>query len=389
MKIEKYKLKNGENRYRFQIALPRDEMTGKRRTTRRSGFKTREQAKIALSRIQSKIERDGSLEPKKSYRDIRTFGDVYREWLVIYKEKVKPTTYYDKTRKVKQLLLPTFENLDIAKIKAPMMQSFIIDLSKKYKEFHSITTAMRAVFKYAYKMNYIDHNEFDKVEIPKEKRNTHRIDEDVLTVEELKNYLRRIHDNYSFENYAYFTLLARTGMRRSEALALSWSDLKGDKLHIHRTVSTDYNGRGIISETTKTKSADRVIILDKKTLSILNEQHLLLNNYLTSHHFKNKHDLMFLSFAKGKPTQHVSSWPYGTLRRLQKKFPTLKKIDVHAFRHTYATLSLEAGMDLRDLQHQLGHSSYNTTLKYYSKYTKNQKQKAAQKMADFFDANNV
>ena len=94
---------------------------------------------------------------------------------------------------------------------------------------------------------------------------------------------------------------------------------------------------------------------------------------------------MFLSFAKGKPQAHVSSWPYGTLRRLQAKFPQLPKIDVHAFRHTYATLALKSGMSLLDLQHQLGHSSYNTTLKYYAKYTNDQKEKAAEKMSDFFD----
>ena len=385
MKPEKYKLKSGETRWRFQIALPRDPLTGKRRTTRRSGFRTREQANIALTRLKSQLDRDQKVSPVKTYQGIKTFKDAYDEWLVIYKTTVKPTTYFDLTKKTARLLLPEFGDKDISKIEATYIQKYLVELSQKYKEFHAISTVLRRVFKYAYKMGYTTHDEFVKVDVPKEQRSNHKLDDDLLTEDQLKTYLNFIHNEYSFENYVYFTLLARTGMRRSEALALSWKDLKGNRLHIHQTLSTGYRGETIISETTKTKGSDRVIILDKKTLSLLNQHHLALNGKLATRHAKNKDDLMFLSFSKGKPQAHVSSWPYGTLRRLQAKFPQLPKVDVHAFRHTYATLALKSGMSLLDLQHQLGHSSYNTTLRYYAKYTNDQKEKAAEKMSDFFD----
>ena len=372
MKPEKYKLKSGETRWRFQIALPRDPLTGKRRTTRRSGFRTREQANIALTRLKSQLDREQKVSPVKTYQGIKTFKDAYDEWLVIYKTTVKPTTYFDLTKKTARLLLPEFGDKDISKIEATYIQKYLVDLSQKYKEFHAISTVLRRVFKYAYKMGYTTHDEFVKVDVPKEQRSNHKLDDDLLTEDQLKTYLNFIHNEYSFENYVYFTLLARTGMRRSEALALSWKDLKGNRLHIHQTLSTGYRGETIISETTKTKGSDRVIILDKKTLSLLNQHHLALNGKLAKRHEKNKDDLMFLSFSKGKPQAHVSSWPYGTLRRLQAKFPQLPKVDVHAFRHTYATLALKSGMSLLDLQHQLGHSSYNTTLRYYAKYTNDQ-----------------
>lgn len=385
MKPEKYKLKNGETRWRFQIVLPRDPLTGKRRTTRRSGFRTREQANVALTRLKSQLDREQKVSPAKTYQGIKTFKTVYEEWLVIYKTTVKPTTYFDLTKKAERHLLPQFGDKDISKIEAKYIQKYLVDLSQKYKEFHAISTVLRRVFKYSYKMGYTDHDEFVKVDIPRERRSNHKLDDDLLTEEQLKTYLNFIHNEYSFENYVYFTLLARTGMRRSEALALSWKDLKGNRLHIHRTLSTGYKGEAIISETTKTKGSDRVIILDEKTLSLLNQHHLSLNSKLAKRHEKNKDDLMFLSFSKGKPQAHVSSWPYGTIRRLQAKFPQLPKIDVHAFRHTFATLALKSGMSLLDLQHQLGHSSYNTTLRYYAKYTDDQKEKAANKMSDFFD----
>lgn len=385
-KIEKYTIKRtAETRYRFQINLPRDPYTGKRRTTRRSGFRTKEQAKLALTRLESQLARTGEIEAHKKYKDIKTFKDVYDEWLTLYKETVKPTTYVDLVKKTRNHLIPAFGDYDITKIEAAKMQKYFIDLSHKYDEFHAVSTCMRRVFKYAYKMGYTNHDEFAKVDIPRERRSNHKLNTDVLTEEQLKMYLNFIHNEYSFENYVYFTLIAKTGMRRSEALALSWDDLKGNKLHIHRTLSLDYNSHTIVSNTPKTKGSDRVIILDNKTLLLLNQHHISLNSKLASRHEKNKDNLMFLSFAKGRAQPHVSSWPYGTLRRLQAKYPQLKRIDVHAFRHTYATLALQHGMSLLDLQHQLGHSNYNTTLKYYAKYTNDQKEKAAQHMSDYFD----
>lgn len=115
MKPKKYKLKSGETRWRFQIALPRDPMTGKRRTTRRSGFRTREQANIALTRLKSQLDREQKVSPAATYQGIKTFKNVYEEWLVIYKTTVKPTTYFDLTKKVERQLLPKFEDKDISK----------------------------------------------------------------------------------------------------------------------------------------------------------------------------------------------------------------------------------------------------------------------------------
>ena len=126
MKPEKYKLKNGETRWRFQIALPRDPMTGKRRTTRRSGFRTREQANVALTRLKSQLDREQKVSPAKTYQGIKTFKTVYEEWLVIYKTTVKPTTYFDLTKKAERHLLPQFGDKDISKIKAAYIQKYLV-----------------------------------------------------------------------------------------------------------------------------------------------------------------------------------------------------------------------------------------------------------------------
>jgi site-specific recombinase XerD len=67
-------------------------------------------------------------------------------------------------------------------------------------------------------------------------------------------------------------------------------------------------------------------------------------------------------FPGAKPGGHISS--------PKKLFSTVKiraaieDICIHTLRHTFATLSIEAGTDLYVVQSQLGHASYKTTQRY-------------------------
>ena len=55
----------------------------------------------------------------------------------------------------------------------------------------------------------------------------------------------------------------------------------------------------------------------------------------------------------------------------------MPRIKVHGFRHTYATLAIQAGMNVKQLQYQLGHDDVQTTLSVYSGLTESDKEKTA------------
>lgn len=67
-----------------------------------------------------------------------------------------------------------------------------------------------------------------------------------------------------------------------------------------------------------------------------------------------------------------------------QEVPT-KKITLHGFRHTHASLLFEAGATIKEVQTRLGHSSSKTTLDIYTHVTQSKKQEVAQKFANYID----
>jgi site-specific recombinase XerD len=64
--------------------------------------------------------------------------------------------------------------------------------------------------------------------------------------------------------------------------------------------------------------------------------------------------------------------------KIEKVANITKKLHPHVLRHTYATLSMDAGIELADLQHLLGHSNPGTTL-IYANVSEERKQQAFKK----------
>lgn len=61
----------------------------------------------------------------------------------------------------------------------------------------------------------------------------------------------------------------------------------------------------------------------------------------------------------------------------------LKRITVHGLRHTYATLAFEAGASIKEVQEQLGHLNFKTTMDIYTAVTQKQKIETSTKFAEY------
>ena len=183
----------------------------------------------------------------------------------------------------------------------------------------------------------------------------------VLTQEEMRQFLIQAKAEGMYE---LFLLDLTTGMRRGELLALRWDDLDfaTGTLRIDKQICP-VGGKLIVSEP-KTKAANRTIILPPAMLEVLAEYKKGIFS-----------DLMFPS--RTKPEQPID--PGYVRKRLQVILDRAgcKRVRFHDLRHTFATMSLENGMDVKTLSTIIGHVSSATTLNTYTHITDEMRRKAA------------
>ena len=159
-------------------------------------------------------------------------------------------------------------------------------------------------------------------------------------------------------------LVLATGLRRGELMALQWDDLnfKTGVLNVNKQV---YDVRGELQlSTPKTKSSIRKIVLPPAVVEVLREYKETVNSRW-----------MFPSPVK----EDCPITPGVVRRRLQLilEHAGCKHVRFHDIRHTFATLALENGMDVKTPSVMLGHVSAATTLDIYTHITDDMQRAAA------------
>ena len=181
--------------------------------------------------------------------------------------------------------------------------------------------------------------------------------------------------------------LATTGCRRGEALGLRWSDIDFDRSLasirqevIPLTKAAGIGREGVIVKRTKA-GKPRVVELDAASVSALRswkarqaEERLAMGAGYAD---------LDLVFARpdGRP-YHPEAFSKTFDRRLrQANFAELPRIRVHDLRHTWATLALVAGVDVKVVSERLGHSSPMVTWQTYQHVVKGMQSDAAERVA--------
>ncbi len=157
-------------------------------------------------------------------------------------------------------------------------------------------------------------------------------------------------------------LAIMSGARQGELLGLKWSDVdwENSQIHIQRTFNNDawYD--------TKTETSDRKIDLGPAMMAELKKWKVACP--------PNELDLVFPNQA-GNPINHNNLVNRHFNPALENA--ELPKIRFHDLRHTYASLLIEQGENIKYIQTQLGHSSPTVTLNVYAHLMKEVNQESA------------
>ncbi|HEP2851155.1 TPA: tyrosine-type recombinase/integrase [Streptococcus pyogenes] len=341
MKIKSYKKENGETAYKFLLYA--GYVNGKRKYIRREGFKTKQAARETLISLQAELDK-----PKSSM----TFGALTDQWLKEYEKTVQCSTYLKTERNINKHILPKLDKVKIGDINPLLIQRLTEEWCNDLKYGGKILGLVRNILNLAVRYGYINNNPALPITPPKIKRRR-KMNNNFYTLDQLKQFLELVEKTDNIEKIALFRLLAFTGIRKGELLALTWDDLNGNTLSINKAVTRTQVGLEI--DVTKTKSSDRLISLDDETLEILLELH---ETFPTS-------TLMFQSESGGIMTP---SLPRKWLLQIIKG-TDLPQITIHGFRHTHASLLFESGLSLKQVQHRLGHGDLQTTMNVYTHIT--------------------
>lgn len=359
MRIETYKVR-GETRYKFRAYVGLDPGTGKPIRVMQSGFETKKEAQLAYAELVAKAQ------PMKA-RGI-TYGRIYDIWQDTYRLTVKDSTLRHTKQIFKDHILPAFGSMKVKDITPLMCQNFANSQTQisacageRYNYFSKILD-------FAVKQGVIDRNpaalaEWPRRRQPEAKRN--RIN--YYTKEELELFLERAEDRLPHMWYVFFRLLAYTGMRRGEALALTWNDLDEPASTISVTKTLTRGSSGVyISPSPKTDRSNRTILIDRETLRLL----LTLDRvgeYI---------------FTNSKGTYITPSQP---IRQMHKVVDgtDLRYISPHGLRHTHCSMLFSAGVSIPEVQDRLGHANVKTTIDVYNHVYQQDKQKALDRFMEY------
>lgn len=354
MTVTPYKKKDGKTYYMLKAYNGVNPKTGKPDYICRRGFKTSKDAHLAYSKI---IAQNASKTNEKL-----TYQDIYEMWMDEHKTQVKESTLKADITKFELHILPAIGHYLIDKITHKDMQAAVNEWSKSLKRTGKVKTAAGAVFRYAMLHGYIEKNPLELVKVPK--KHDEKPFENYLDREELRLFLVTADEVLSEKWSLFLHLLALTGLRRGEALALEWQDIDFDHgtLEVNKNLSKAFE-KAVISST-KTRAGNRTITLGQTILGRLKAY----KSVCTS-------DTLVFPNTAG---EHITMSQPQRKTALVCEKAGIKHITPHGLRHTHCCLLFEAGASIAQVQQRLGHSDSKITLEIYNHVTRGKVREAAE-----------
>lgn len=180
---------------------------------------------------------------------------------------------------------------------------------------------------------------------------------------------------------ALITLLLYSGMRRGEALGLTWKDInfKDNLIDINKS-SLYVSGKGIFDDETKNESSKRVIKVPQSVIDSLKQlqiEQFHKRQMLTDEDWQDCDKVFKASNGSPLHPDTLSSW----FKRFLKRH-NLPNCHIHTLRHTNASLLIAQGINVRTVSNRLGHAQTSTTENIYSHAIKTADEKVAETLEE-------
>ena len=363
--------KRKDGRWEGRYVVGHDPATGKMISRNVLG-KTQAEVK---EKLRTAIENSKRLDYTQTGK--YTVGQWMDEWFEAYaKVKVRPSSHQTYKGYIENHIKPNIGDIPIEKLTSLQLQKFYrllltegrvprIESEKQpkglsAKTVRNINQVISSAMDMAVRHKLILSNPTEGCELPKVEHREMK----TLPAEQLGAFLREAKESGVYELY-YMDLA--TGLRRGELLGLKWEDidLANGIIHVRRQVA---RVDGEVKEMPlKTKNSYRNISISQDAVAMLTE--------MEAHRSS---DYVFPSSTGGPISpDSVNNMLHRVLKRAG-----LPSIRFHDLRHTFATLALQNGVDIKTVSGMLGHFSAGFTLDTYAHVTTSAQKEAAKTMGN-------
>lgn len=277
-----------------------------------------------------------------------TATQLIEGWLdkrLAYKE-IRPSTA-STYRKVLKPFMADFAGTPLDKITPVHLRKWVVGLvmRKGTDHTHYVCTVLKNAFLSAVREDVILYSPWDKVDVPRAKREQRDVEVSTTEMQLLWGYAAKMK---SHSNDKLAVLLAlETGLRRGELAGLRWKDIQGPTVHVrHNAVIVD---RKITLQAPKSTASKRVVTVSPTLVEILNEH-------------RGEDDAFVLG------GQRTPLHPETVSRMLAKAMRAIGAVNLtaHDFRHAHATHLLRKGVPVSAVARRLGHAKPTTTMSIYA-----------------------
>ena len=338
--------------------------------------KTQKEVREKMQEMAVELNKGTYREPCKL-----TVGEWLDIWVETYTLNCKERTKNIYKSDIRLHIKPAMGAVPLEVLNPHMVQTFYNDLVQgkdgkplSPKSVRGVHGVLHEALKQAVMNGYIRSNPADSCTLPrKNKQEIHP-----FTEQEVAAFLKEIAGN-RFEDLFITTMFS--GPRQGEVMGLTWSRIDFQRnrilidrqLQLHQEDGIDAYG---LEETKNSKS--REVTAASRVMDALRHRKVVQaqDRLMAGAEWNNKLDLVFTN-GLGEPLRKSTVY-----REFKKAAAAIGRPDArfHDLRHTFATLSLHSGDDIKTVQENLGHATAAFTLDIYAHATDMMKKESADRM---------
>ncbi len=396
--MEGHVRKRGEKwYYSFEAAS----IDGKRKRIERVGGRTKKEAESALREALQEYNSSGTFFKPKEV----SVSDYMKYWMKNYVEiECKPNTQRIYSDIIRIHIDPYIGQYKLSSISSMVLQQHLnklysMGLSKNY--LSNIHGVLSGSFMYAVEpAKFLKESPMIYVKMPKCPHKKRDTDRTIITTKDFNRIINRF--PFGSQYYIILMICYYTGTRIAECTGLTWDKISFE----NKTISIDrilvkHRDKKWYLGTPKTQTSYREIPIGNTLLEVLKkhkkwqlENRMKYGSYYTQYYVSKDNNIYGLDnrveYKVTDPSvEFVCTQENGTLlnpdlaRYCSRviNYELNIQFNFHSLRHTHATILIESGANMKDVQKRLGHSKLSTTMDTYVTVT----EKMSKETVDIFE----